>query len=94
MPQGPGELARYRLGGEGWVDLRQHQPGRRCGPGGFLASKIPGQCVRPPGGPLFLTGWEMKWAENAAHTHLVKLLEEQGLLEKAWMEEGRVGLRP
>ena len=29
-----------------------------------------------------------------AHTHLVKLLEEQGLLEKAWMEEGRVGLRP
>mgnify|MGYP003378315642 CR=1 FL=1 len=50
MPQGPGELARYRLGGEGWVDLRQHQPGRRCGPGGFLASKIPGQCVRPPGG--------------------------------------------
>ena len=36
----------------------------------------------------------MKWAENAAHTHLVKLLEEQGLLEKAWMEEDRVGLRP
>lgn len=29
MPQGPGELACYRLGGEGWVDLRQHQPGRR-----------------------------------------------------------------
>lgn|GEM_PF-2565585 len=28
------------------------------------------------------------------HPHLVKLLEEQGLLEKAWMEEGRVGLRP
>ena len=29
-----------------------------------------------------------------AHTHLVKLLGGQGLLEKAWMEEGRVGLRP
>lgn len=152
MPQGPGELARYRLGGEGWVDLRQHQSGRRgeqlynlaTGTASlvltmltrpesspqkemrnrgchtlavkmvfhfedmdllyyFDGSQEPGDSWRryyrnmvcgPREEPLFLDGWEMKWVENAAHTHLVKLLEEQGLLEKAWMEEGRVGLRP
>ena len=152
VPQGPGELTRYRLGGEGWADPRQHQSGRRgeqlCNLATGTASLVLTILTRPesspqkemrnrgchtlavkmvfhfedmdllyyfdgsqePGDswrryyrymvcgpreePLFLDGWEMKWVENAAHTHLVKLLEEQGLLEKAWMEEGRVGLRP
>lgn len=152
QPQGPGELARYRLGGEGWVDLRQHQPGRRgeqiynlaTGSASlalamltlpdsaarqemrnrgchtlavkmvfhfedmdllyyFDGSQEPGDSWRryyrymvcgPREEPLFLDGWEMKWVENAAHTHLVSLLEEKGLWERAYMEEGRIGLRP
>ena len=152
IPQGPGELTRYRLGGEGWVDPRQHQSGRRgeqlynlatgtaslvltmlTRPSSapqkemrkrgchtlavkmvfyfenmdllyyFDGSKEPGASWRqryrdmvcgPREEPLFLDGWEMEWVEHAAHTHFVGLLEEKGLWEKAYMEEGRIGLRP
>ena len=63
-------------------------------PGAFCRQSYQYMVCGTQGRPFRLDDWERDWVEDAAHTHLVRLLAERCLWEKAYMEDGRIGLCP